>query len=672
MITINYTKMKTKKITFLYWVLGLLILNSCKDQLEISPLSNITPESYFTNDAQLAAYTVNMYDVFPINMNGIFGHDIHTDNNAYVAYSDRFVPGQLKVPQSGGDWSFNDIFQCNYFFERVLPLWKSNTIAGTNVDHYIGEMYFFRAFVYFNKLQTLGDFPIIKTTLPDNMDALVEASKRAPQNEVARFIISDLDSAIMLMNDVAPDGKRNRLSKVCAQLIKSRVALYEATWLKYFKNTAFVPNGPNWPGKNKDYNSNYSYPTGSIDNEIEFFLTQAMEASKSVADAVPLETNTMTEQLEQSNEEFANASMVNPYCAMYSAEDMSGFDEILLWKDYDLALNIRHAVAIYGQKGNNAGGLTRGMVDGYLMKNGLPIYTTNSGYMGDDSISAARKNRDGRLWLFLKQPGQLNVLIPSPQGTQSNPVEGYPPITNQIPSEGYSTGYTSRKGVNYDAKHNVNQYSFFGVPVFRAAEAYLNYIEACYEKNGSLDGTAQQYWQQIRTRAGVDPNYQKTIAATDLTEEAKNDWGVYSGGSFVDATLYNIRRERRCELMDEGFRTMDLRRWRAMDQMITTPYHIEGFKLWGPMQEWYDPNILTYSIGDKSTVSDPARSIYIRPYERTPTSLVFDGYRWTMAHYLDPIAMQHFLITSEDNDVTTSPIYQNPGWPIEANAGPIQ
>lgn len=79
---------------------------------------------------------------------------------------------------------------------------------------------------------------------------------------------------------------------------------------------------------------------------------------------------------------------------------------------------------------------------------------------------------------------------------------------------------------------------------------------------------------------------------------------------------------------------------------------------------------LTYSIGDKSTMSAPSLSLYIRPYEKTPTSLVFNGYRWTLAHYLNPIAVQNFLIITENNDATGSPIYQNPGWPITANAGP--
>jgi len=57
-----------------------------------------------------------------------------------------------------------------------------------------------------------------------------------------------------------PDKAKTRINKESALLLKSRVALFEGTWLKYFKNTAFVPNGPGWPGKEKDYNANYQYP----------------------------------------------------------------------------------------------------------------------------------------------------------------------------------------------------------------------------------------------------------------------------------------------------------------------------------------------------------------------------------------------------------------------------
>ena len=63
-----------------------------------------------------------------------------------------------------------------------------------------------------------------------------------------------------------------------------------------------------------------------------------------------------------------------------------------------------------------------------------------------------------------------------------------------------------------------------GSIVFRASEAYLNYIEACYIRKKSIDGDADKYWKALRTRAGVDTDYTKTIAATDMDKE-KSDWG---------------------------------------------------------------------------------------------------------------------------------------------------
>ncbi|MBN8825689.1 MULTISPECIES: RagB/SusD family nutrient uptake outer membrane protein [unclassified Spirosoma] len=657
-------------------LLALAFVNACKpDFLDRQPLSNITPDNYLVEESQLAAYAINQYSILPTHPQsgfGTFGNDVNTDNMAYMSYTERFVPGQWRVPATGGDWSFTTIYQCNYFLQTVLPRLKAGQIAGNPamIQHYIGEMYFLRAYNYFVKLMSLGDFPIVKTTLPDDKDVLTVASKRAPQNEVARFILSDLDSAYYYMQANAPDGNRNRLSKPCALIMKSRVALYEGTWLKYFKNTAFVPKGPGWPGEQKEYNKSYTFPAGGIDGEIDYFLTQAMTSAKAVADATPLVANNMAAQTQTTYDAFATATMNNPYFAMFGSVDLKPFSEVLLWRKYDKGLNIGHNVVLYAGGGNYASGLTRGMVDGFLMKNGLPIYDPNSGYAGDDDLQSVRKDRDGRLWLFLKEPGQKNVLI-----TAANPIpfpiEPTPRILEVSFENNYSTGYSIRKGINYDANQVQTYYGgFTGSIVFRATEAYLNYMEAVVEKTGNIDGTAIQYWQQIRNRAGVDPDYQKTIGATNLAKEALNDWGVYSAGSMISPLLYNVRRERRNELMAEGFRYMDLRRWRAMDQLITTPYHIEGFKIWGPMKNWYTASTLVYGIGDKSTVSSPALSQYLRPYEKTPTSLAYNGYKWHMAHYLTPIANQHFLITSQNNNLDTSPIYQNPGWPTAANQGP--
>ena len=86
-------------------------------------------------------------------------------------------------------------------------------------------MYFLRASEYFKAYQKFGDFPIITRPLNDNKEELVEANKRSPRNEVARFILSDLDKAAALLEHKMM--KTTRINKDVALLLKSRVALFE-------------------------------------------------------------------------------------------------------------------------------------------------------------------------------------------------------------------------------------------------------------------------------------------------------------------------------------------------------------------------------------------------------------------------------------------------------------
>ena len=247
------------KIKNIYKIILLsCIALACDDNLEITPSSSVIPEDYLKEESQLDSYIINRYTDLP-NAGGGVGLDNGTDNEAAMSYSTLYTEGDWKVGESGGDWNFETIYQINYFLEKVVPAYKNNEIQGIkeNIEHYIGEAYFFRALAYFNKLQALGDFPIVRNTFVDELQPLVEASKRMPRNEVARFIISDLDSAAMLMKPTAPDGKKNRMYKDIAYLMKSRVALFEGTWLKYFKGTPFVPNGEGWPGASKEYNRGY-------------------------------------------------------------------------------------------------------------------------------------------------------------------------------------------------------------------------------------------------------------------------------------------------------------------------------------------------------------------------------------------------------------------------------
>ena len=192
-------------------------------------------------------------------------------------------------------------------------------------------------------------------------------------------------------------------------------------------------------------------------------------------------------------------------------------------------------------------------------------------------------------------------------------------------------------------------------------------MEASYVRKGTLDGTAREYWTIIRQRSHVSTDIDNTISKTVMAKEAENDWGAYSAGNLIDATLYNIRRERRSELIAEGLRYMDLCRWRSMDQLMTTPYHIEGFHLWNtPMESWY--NNLIADGSENANTSSKDKSEYLRPFERYSAQAAYNGMTWKMAHYLQPIMIKQFqLTTTSGSDLSSSTIYQNPYWPLVAD-----
>ncbi|WP_257670587.1 RagB/SusD family nutrient uptake outer membrane protein [Parapedobacter tibetensis] len=651
---------------------------SCEKFLEREPLSTLAPETYLTEASQLQAYADDSYPrILPSssgNSYGIFAQDQGTDNQISTNAPSRFATGLWRVPNSGGDWSFQNIYRLNFFFSMVNPRYgddlggAQNTISGNlaDVQHYIGEMYFLRALEYFSRYRQFGDFPIITEPLADDLAVLTKASRRSPRNEVARFILSDLDKAITLL--AAKDMATTRINRDVALLLKSRVALHEGTWLKYFKGTAFVPNGDGWPGKVKDYNANYQFPGGSIDSEIDFFLGEAMSASREVSEKYKNTLTQNTGALQQATTEPAN-----PYFNMFGSENLSSVPEVLLWRQYALGI-LGHDVALAANQGNWGVGVTRGYVQNFLMADGTPVYANgtyadgNGYYMGDKTIRDVRANRDSRLSLFLKEPGQHNILVVSQTGLNINYEEPIPNITTGDAQRGYTTGYALRKGGNFDTKYHVQNQGYTGIIIYRAAEALLNYMEASYERNGSLDASAREYWQIIRRRAHVGDDIDATIAATDMGREAGNDWGAYSAGQVLtDKTLYNIRRERRSEFISEGLRYIDLCRWRAMDQLIAGPYIPEGFHLWNtPMESWYTD--LRADGTDNANVSSPALSEYLRPYQRNANQLAYNGFTWKMAHYLTPIAINQFLLTAPDGQtVSDSPIYQNPYWPAAAD-----
>ena len=242
----------------------------------------------------------------------------------------------------------------------------------------------------------------------------------------------------------------------------------------------------------------------------------------------------------------------------------------------------------------------------------------------------------------------LSLLLCS--GFIASPLEMWAADGNAVVTGVQQAGITVT-GVVKDA----NGEPIIGANVVEAGTTNGTIMEAEYMLTKNLNaGHTLEYWQIVREAAGftglaADP--QTTIAATDMQQE-KLDWGAYSAGKLLDdPILYNIRRERRCELMGEAKRWDDLIRWRALDQLMTEPYHIEGFHLWNSdMTHYYGFQPESYDGSGNAVVSSPDLSEYLRPYEKnmTANNLYRNGYTWHLAHYLQPLPTEEMRLTSPD------------------------
>ena len=649
-----------------------MAITSCDDYLEQEPPSYLTPEGFFSSDSKVQAAVNRLYqDVLPNHSQwsyGLYSDDNNTDNQAGTSADNKYGEGLWKTSNTNDNWAWDNIRNINFQLSTILKAYENGEISGseTTLKQYIGELYFLRAYCYFDMLQKWGDLPIVKEPLPDDEAVLSESNKRAPRNEVARFILTDLQTAADMMSD-GFDKRRTRINPDAALTFRSRVALYEGTWLTYFAGTAFVPQGQGWPGATKDYNASYQYPTGSVEAEARYFLQEAASSAEKVAEKYKnsLAINTGVIPQKEGDEE-------NPYFNIWGTTDMSGSAEVLLWREYSKGLGVRNCVEVALQHGDYGVGITRSLVESYVMADGKPIYASAYTYC-DTSIAEVAKNRDPRLTIFLKVPGQVNMFKNMDANEDHGvEVEPQPDIVGKTAETCYSTGYAIRKGGTFDKAMTGNGACANAACIFRATEALLNYMEAQYMLSGSLgSGHIVEYWTAVRKAAGFsaeaqDPNV--TISATDMSREA-GDWGAYSAGQLLsDPTLYCIRRERRCELIGEGLRNMDLHRWRALDQLITTKAHIEGVHLWNtPMSNWYKAGSLVADASSKATVSSPDLSEYYRPHEvNQANNSFYTGLTWHMAHYLEPLPLKQFLLTASDHTTySKSPLYQNPYWPTQ-------
>jgi hypothetical protein len=315
----------------------------------------------------------------------------------------------------------------------------------------------------------------------------------------------------------------------------------------------------------------------------------------------------------------AESYTLNPnYLAAYNSDNLSADNgEVLLYKRYESGL-LMHSTIAYLYSSTVLQGLTKSAVESYLCADGLPI-SLSPLYMGDDTITDVVANRDKRLLYtidstYLYYKGHVKNSLTSSTGYR--PMK-FLPDSNKlktIPTQ-INTNYTD-------------------APLFWLSEIYLIYAESAAE----LD----QMGKYTLTQADLDNSINKLRARGQVAPmilAGPQDPGFTDPKKDPDVTslIWEIRRERRTELMMDGFRFDDLMRWKKgtyMDSNLN-PDSFLGAK-----------------VPDNGKVLRNADG-YIMPYTADKQRAFVDP-----KNYLSAIPTTQILLYPPSVQTTM----QNPGW----------
>jgi hypothetical protein len=571
-----------KKISLAVVVLPMLV--ACNSWLDKQPLTQFSDTNYWTSEANVKTFCMGFYSLFDgfgtgssssISSNGGSGAE---SDFYFTTFGDDQANNAIDIfptaaPASASTWStpYTYIRLANLLLARISEV----PISVTAQNHYRGIAYFFRAMEYYDLTRHYGDVPYENKYLDQVADTAAIWKSRTPRNTVMDSVLNDLNNAVALLypKSVADTYTGvNTVNQDVANVLKSRICLYEGTYSKY-------QLGDNTRATN--------------------YLTQCKTASEAVM-------NTGTYAL-------------NPdYRTVYSSLDLTGNKETMLYRLYIDGI-VTHSVVGYCNSSTIISGLTKDAVDAFLCSDGQPI-GLSSLYMGDtpnaSTLSIGQstlKNRDKRL------------------------IESVDSILCYI-NKSNSSGFTSTTGYRISRFDNstltkteiLAPNNPTDAPIFWLPEVLLNEAEACVELGSFTQTIADNTINKLRARAGV-----ASLNVSNIPNDPKRD-------ADVSPLLWEVRRERRVELMMDGFRYWDLRRWAKLSYLDPT----------------VKPDIFKGAKAPAGTAGSPGKqdpSGYILPYS---TTSVAKRVVTIPKCYLDPIPTGQLNLYQ--NAGITFP--QNPGW----------
>lgn len=333
-----------------------------------------------------------------------------------------------------------------------------------------------------------------------------------------------------------------------------------------------------------------------------------------------------------------------PYLSLFSSIDAID-QEIVLARAYNSSIGLTHDVNGYlTSMSMGRPGILKDIADMYLMSDGTP-FTSKSGYE-TMTLSMESQNRDRRFAQTIRTPGYTRV----GETTQTAP--------NLAACE---TGYQPVKYLQA-AKYDAYNTSIIDMPVFRAAEVYLNYAEAKAESETLTQSDIDLSIKPLRDRAGVS-NLSLSIANANPDPFLLHPVTGYLNVSGPNTgVILEIRRERTVELIMEGFRYWDIMRWHEGQRFTRT---FRGMYFPGPGD--YDlnadgkPDVCLWS-GSKPSTSAPI--VYEINKDITLSEgtygniLLHTDFERTFRQDRDYL----YPIPTDDRILTNGVITQNPGW----------
>src|SRR5690606_1456531 len=329
-----------KKHHYLYILLVFFTTSCGKDFLNRLPQDQLSTSGSLATVNELRLYMNQFYEQLPNHPNftggeGIAYDDARTDNMIFTTVNPR-LNGQLTISNATALTEYNQIRGLNFFLNQAKQA-KGNA---ADINQYLGEAYFFRAWFYFSLVKKYGDVSWVNTLL--NSEDESTFLQRDSRLVVVDSILQDLDRASELLA-IQNNNNSMRVHRDVAFAMTSRVALYEGTWQKYHqaKGTGFASSAV-------------------TAQKINAYLTQARDAAKKVIDAGRWQIS-------------STGNPLADYKNMFNNTDLRGNKEVLLFRRYNPAENIGHGVSKYLSTGGGDIDLTLSLVDDYLTRDGKPF-----------------------------------------------------------------------------------------------------------------------------------------------------------------------------------------------------------------------------------------------------------------------------------------------------------